>query len=73
MYGGKEADVYSFKSERHNVFTGKVNKNVFGSNGDKMIPSIDSIKTYAYGTNKDLVILKEEIKCNRLIKQYKID
>ena len=38
-----------------------------------MIPSIDSIKTYAYGTNKDVVIVEEEIKCNRLIKQYKID
>ena len=36
-----------------------------------MITSIDSIKTYAYGKSKDLVIVEEEIKCNRLIRQYK--
>ena len=57
----------------HNVFTEKVNKKAFSSNGDKMIQSNDSIKTYAYGTSKDLVIVEEEIKCNRLLKQYKID
>ena len=33
--------------------------------------SIDSIETYAYGTSKDLVSDKEEIKCNNLIKRYK--
>ena len=33
--------------------------------------SIDSIKTYAYGTSKDLVREKEEIKCSNIIKQYK--
>ena len=33
--------------------------------------SIDSIETYAYGINKDLVYKKEEIKCNNIIKQYK--
>ena len=33
--------------------------------------SIDSIETYAYGTNKDLVCKKEEIKYNNKIKQYK--
>ena len=32
--------------------------------------SIDSIETYAYQINKDLVCKKEEIKCNK-IKQYK--
>ena len=31
--------------------------------------SIDSIETYAYGTNKDLICKKEEIKCNNIIKQ----
>ena len=30
--------------------------------------SIDPIETYAYGTSKDLVSEKEEIKCNNLIK-----
>ena len=35
--------------------------------------SIDSIETYAYGTSKDLVGEKEEIKCNNVAKQYKND
>ena len=33
--------------------------------------SFDSIKTYAYGTSKDLVNEKEEVKCNNIIKRYK--
>ena len=33
--------------------------------------SIDSIETYTYGTSKDLVNEKKEIKCNYIIKQYK--
>ena len=33
--------------------------------------SIDSTETYAYGTSKDLVSDKEEIKCNNIIKPYK--
>ena len=33
--------------------------------------SIDWIKIYAYETNKDLVIGKEEIKCNNITKKYK--
>ena len=33
--------------------------------------SIDSIETYVYGTSKDLVSEKEEIKCNNIIKEYK--
>ena len=28
--------------------------------------SIDSIETYAYGTSKDLVSEKEDIKCNNI-------
>ena len=32
--------------------------------------SIDSIETYAFETNKDLVSEKEEIKGNNIIKQY---
>ena len=31
--------------------------------------STDSIETYGYGMNKDLVKEKEEIKCNNIIKQ----
>ena len=30
--------------------------------------SFDSIETYAYGTSKDLVSEKEDIKCNNVIK-----
>ena len=33
--------------------------------------SIDSIQTYAYGTSKDLVSGKEEIKCSNIVRQYK--
>ena len=35
--------------------------------------SIDLIETYAYGTSKDLVSEKEDIKCNSIIKRYKDD
>ena len=41
------------------------------SNDDKIIQTIDSIETYAYGMSKDLVYKKEEVKCNNIIKQYK--
>ena len=34
---------------------------------------INSVKTYAYGTSKDLLHKKEEIKCNNMIKQLKND
>ena len=60
-----------FKSERHNVFTEEINKIAFSSNDDKRMQSIDSIETYAYGTNKDLVSKKGEIKRNNIIKLYK--
>ena len=33
--------------------------------------SIDSLYTHAYGTNKDLVSEKEDIKCNNIKKRYK--
>ena len=46
-------------------------KNDLSSNDYKRIEFIDSIETYAYGKNKDLVYMKEEIKCNNRIKQYK--
>ena len=41
------------------------------SNDDKRMESIDSIETYGYGTSKDLVSDKEEIKSNNIIKRYK--
>ena len=62
-----------FKSERHIVFTGKINKIDLSSNDDKTMQSIDSIEAYAYGTSKDLVSEKEENKCDNIIKRYKND
>ena len=38
---------------------------------NKRMQSIDSRETYAYRTSKYLVIKKEEIRPNSLIKQYK--
>ena len=35
--------------------------------------STDSIEMYVYGTSRDLINEKEEIKCNNIIKQYKND
>ena len=61
-----------FKSRRHNVFTEYINKIALSSNDHKRMRSIDSIETYAYdGTSKDLIYMKEEIKRNNIIKQYK--
>ena len=37
----------------------------------KRMQSIKSTETSAYGTSKDLVSEKEEIKCNNIIKWYK--
>ena len=35
--------------------------------------SIELIETYAYGTSKDLVSEKEDIKCKNIIKRHKGD
>ena len=43
------------------------------ANDQKRSQSIDSIETYAYGTSKDVVCKKEEIKGNDIIKQDKND
>ena len=56
-----------FKNEKRNVFTDEINKK--SSNDDKRMQSIDSIETYAYGTSKDLVSDKEEVKCNNITKR----
>ena len=60
-----------FRSEKYNVFTEEVNKIALSANDDKRIQSIDSIKRYVYGTNKELIHKREEIKCINIIKQYK--
>ena len=44
------------------MFTKEINKVSLKSNGDKRIQPIDSIKTYAYGTKKDIACEKKEIK-----------
>ena len=62
-----------FRTEKHNVFTEEFNKIAISANDDQRRQSIDSIKTYANETSKDLVSKKEEIKCNNIIKQYKND
>ena len=43
----------------------------WSSNDNKRMQSIDLIQTYAYGTRKVLVIEKEVIKFNKIIKRYK--
>ena len=47
----------------------KINKIALSSNDDKKMQSIDSIETYVYGINKDVVCKKEEIKCTNIKKQ----
>ena len=36
-----------------------------------MIREVDSIEAYAYGTRKDAVTEKKEIKCNNLMERYR--
>ena len=60
-----------FKSEKHNAFTEEISNIALSSNDDKRMQSVDSIEIYAWGTSKDLVFKKEEIKFNNIIKQYK--
>ena len=40
-----------FRNEKSNVFTKEINKITLSSSNDKIIESIDSIETYAYGMN----------------------
>ena len=51
-----------FKIEKYDIFTEEINKIALSSNGEKRMESTDSIETYIYGTSKDLVSEKEEIK-----------
>ena len=41
-----------------------IKKIALSSNDDKRMQSIELIEAYAYGTSKDLVSEKEQIKCN---------
>ena len=60
-----------FRSEKHNLFTEEINNIALSSNHRKIMQSIDSIESYVYGINKDLVCNREEINSNNVIKQYK--
>ena len=40
---------------------------------DKRVQSTNSIETYAYGTNEEIIQKKKEIKCINIIKQYTND
>ena len=51
-----------------NFLTEEINKIALSSDDAKRMQSIDLIETYAYGTSKDLISDKEEIKCNNIIK-----
>ena len=55
----------------YNGFTEEINKIALSSNDDKIMQTIDSIETYVYEINRNLVCKREEIKCYNIIKQYK--
>ena len=51
-------NIYSkqrFRNEKDNAFTEKVNKILLTANDDKRIQAIDSIETFAYRTNKEIM------------------
>ena len=56
------------KSMLHNALTEEINKITLSSNNDKRMQSIYSVETYAYGTSRDIVSEKEDIKCGNIIK-----
>ena len=51
----------SQQSKKHTIFTGEVTKISLSANDDKRVQSIDSIETYTYGRNKDLVCKKKRM------------
>ena len=55
-----------FRSEKHSAFTEEVNKTVLNAKNDKRIQSVDSLETYEYGTNEEIIHSKKEIKCNTI-------
>ena len=48
-----------FRSEKHNVFTEEINKIALSTNNDKIMKPEDSIETYAYRTNKEIIHKKK--------------
>ena len=53
-------------------FTGEINKIALSSGNVKRMQSIDSVGTYEYGVNKDVICKKEEIRCSIITKNTKI-
>ena len=43
-----------FRCQKHNVFREKINKILLSIDDDKRMQSINSMKTYAYKTNKEI-------------------
>ena len=61
------------KIKKHKKAQKSVSKKIaLSSNDDKILHSIDSIETYAHWMSKDLVNEKEYIKCNNIMKRYKM-
>ena len=48
-----------FKSERHDVYTGEINKIARSSNDDKRLQTFDRITSYPYGTSASKVCKTE--------------
>ena len=61
---------HRFQNERHSVFTEETNKIALSSNDDKIMQPIKLIEIYEYGMNENLVLKKEELICNNIIKQH---
>ena len=59
---------HRYKSKRHNICTEEIDKIALCSSDDKRMQSFDSIETRVYGTSKDLISEKEDIKCNKIKK-----
>ena len=55
------------------VFTEEINKIVLSSNDEERMQSINSVETYAYGTNQELASEKEDIKWSNIVKLYQND
>ena len=60
-----------FRSKKHTVFTENINRIGLSADNDKRIQSMDSIKTYTYGTSKDKIRNNEGINYKNITKQYK--
>ena len=60
-------------SEKHHVFTEEINKIALSLNDNIKNAIIGLIKTYAYGTSKDLLSKKDEINCNTVPANIRVD